>query len=96
MLDRPIRSQSGALANRATNGGANASKLAELSRTLPDQIHSAAQAVALAERRLGEVLILRLTGEEVKRSQIATARMALARAQRDADDLKQILGVVSP
>jgi hypothetical protein len=71
-----------------------AAKLVELSRALPGQIHAAVQAISLAERRLAEVLTLRATGQTVKRSQIATARMALARAQRDAEDLQSIQSVV--
>jgi hypothetical protein len=68
--------------------------LVELSRALPEQIHAAAQAISLAEQRLAEVLTLRATGQAVKRSQIATARIALDKARRDAEDLQRIQSVV--
>lgn len=67
------------------------SKAAELSKALPDQIHAAAQAIAHAELRLADILTRRATGEAVKASRLAVARMTLARTQRDAEDLQRIL-----
>jgi phage terminase Nu1 subunit (DNA packaging protein) len=76
---------------RGSMGGSpNASKLAALAEALPGQIRAAAQAISLAERRLADVLTLRATGQEVKASALASARMALARTQRDAQDLQRI------
>jgi hypothetical protein len=71
-----------------------AEKLAELSRSLPEQIHAAAQAISIAERDLADVLTLRATGHAVKGSKISAARMALARALRHAEDLQRIRGAL--
>jgi len=68
--------------------------LEELSKALPGQIHAAARAVSLAERSLADILILRATGQLVQGSRISAARMALARSQRDADDLQRIHNVL--
>lgn len=67
-----------------------ASKLAALAKALPGQIHAAAHAVSIAERHLARVLTLRATGQAMKASGLAVARMALARTQRDAEDLQRI------
>ena len=71
-----------------------AEKLAELSRSLPEQIHAAAQAISIAERDLADVLTLRAIGQAVKGSRISAARMALARALRHAEDLQRIRSVL--
>lgn len=69
-------------------------KLAALLKALPGQIHAAAHAVSIAERRLAHVLTLRATGQPMKASELAVARMALARRHRDAEDLQRIQNVL--
>lgn len=71
-----------------------ASKIAALAKALPGQIHAAAHAVSVAERRLAHVLTLRATGHTMKASELAVARRALARTQRDAEDLQRIQSVL--
>ncbi|MEK6245366.1 MAG: hypothetical protein AABM33_12810 [Pseudomonadota bacterium] len=78
------------------NKAPEASKLAlaALIKALPGQIHAAALAVSVAERRLAHVLTLRATGQTMKASELAVARMALARTNRDAEDLRRIQSVL--
>ena len=68
----------------------DASKLAALAAALPGRLQAAAQAFLDAERRLAHVLLRRETGEPLKTSEIGVARMALARTQRDLEDLKKL------
>ena len=69
-------------------------KLGAFAVALPGRIHAAAQAVEAAERQLARVLVLRATGHTLKNSALAVARMALARAQRDLEDLQRIQGAL--
>ena len=71
-----------------------ASKFAALEKSLPNRIRAAAQEVADAERHLAQVLTKRAAGEPVRGAQVAVARMALARALRDAEDLRRIQGAL--
>lgn len=66
----------------------------ELARALPALILAAAKAVPIAEQRLGYILALRAAGQPLKGSDISSARMALARALRDAEDLQRIQSVL--
>ena len=72
----------------------DATKLAVLGMALPARIHAAAQAILVAEQRLAYILILRAAGQLLKPSEISVARMALARAQRDHEDLQTIQRVL--
>ena len=75
---------------RAISASSSESGLAALATTLPGQMRAAAQTILLAERHLARVLTLRATGQQVRGPEISTARMALARAQRHAEDLQRI------
>ena len=70
------------------------SKLVALEQSLPSQMQAAARAVSEAEQGLARVLTLRAAGEAVKGVEISVARMALARALRDAEDLRMIQSVL--
>ena len=75
------------------------SRLEELAPALPARILAAAQAVPIAEQHLAYILALRATGQVIKGSGLATARMALARTLRDVEDLQlvqDILPLISP
>jgi hypothetical protein len=67
-----------------------ASQLAALAKALPGRIQAAALAVSIAERRLAHILTMRATGQVLKASMLAVARMAVARTLRDAEDLQRI------
>ena len=69
-------------------------EIAELAAALPGRIHAVTQAMLLAERRLAHALLMRDTGRPMKASELGVARMALARMQRDLDDLKRIQGAL--
>jgi len=71
-------------------GDSDNSRLAALAKILPGQMRAAAQTILLAEQHLARVLTLRATGQQVRGPEISTARMALARAQRHAEDLQRI------
>ena len=66
------------------------SKLAALEKSLPDRIRAAAREVSIAEQHLAQILTTRAAGEPVRGAGVAVARMALARAQRNAEDLQRI------
>ena len=71
-----------------------ASNLAVLENSLPNRIRAAAHEVSIAEQHLGQVLALRAAGETIKGADISVARMALARALRNAEDLRRIQDVL--
>ena len=73
---------------------ADPTRLAALQQALPARVQAAARAVLDAESRLAQVLAWRAAGQTVNRSDVAVARMALQRAQRDAEDLHRIQGVL--
>jgi hypothetical protein len=72
----------------------DASEVASLAAALPGRLHAATQTMLLAERRLAHALLMRDTGRPMKASELGVARMALARTQRDLEDLKRIQGLL--
>ena len=68
----------------------DAAELAALAIALPGRIQAATEAIAAAEQRLAHALMKRDSGRPMKISEIATARMALARTKRNLDDLKLV------
>jgi hypothetical protein len=69
-------------------------RLTTLHRSLPARVEAAARAVLEAQSRLGQILAWRAAGLTIKRSDLAVARMALMRAERDAEDLQRISAVL--
>lgn len=72
----------------------DASKLEAIAAALPGRIQAAVQALTAAEQELARVLLLRAAGQTVKVSELGVARMALARTQRDLEDLQRIQGAL--
>jgi hypothetical protein len=71
-----------------------ASKLVNLAKDLPERLAAVAHASAAAERQLTRILVMRAAGVAVKPSDVAVARMTLARSLRDVEDLQKIKKVL--
>ena len=73
---------------------AEIARLQELQQSLPRRFQEATQAVSDTEQDLARLLAMRTAGLDVRGSQVATARMAHARALRDLDDLRKMQAVL--
>jgi hypothetical protein len=72
------------------NAVAEASKLSALEKSLPERIHKASVAVAMAGASLAGLLVRHAAGLGVTAAQVARARKALALAEQQHKDLLAI------